>query len=163
MHFVGEIFAQLKAAGSNPVLQEIRDGQISAVSGAELLELVQRTRSFLASKSLTKGERCGLLAANSIRWIAMDLAATAEGLIVVPLYYRQAPHELVAMMKDSTPALSAAETQPCGTESSRTGLRLPRPFYSTRSSRELTELRWIVRRCAAKIRSRSFTRPVRRV
>src|SRR5438270_10919023 len=105
MPFVGEIFAQLKAAGSNPVLQEIRDGQITAVTGAELLELVQRARTFLASKSLAKGERCGLLAANSIRWIAMDLAATAEGLIVVPLYYRQAPHELVAMMEDSTPAL----------------------------------------------------------
>jgi long-chain acyl-CoA synthetase len=105
MPFVGEIFAQLKAAGSNPVLQEIRDGQITAVTGTELLELVQRARTFLASKSLAKGERCGLLASNSIRWIGMDLAATAEGLIVVPLYYRQAPHELVAMMKDSTPAL----------------------------------------------------------
>ena len=35
----------------------------------------------------------------------MDLAAMAEGLIVVPLYFRQAPAELVAMMKDSTPSL----------------------------------------------------------
>jgi long-chain acyl-CoA synthetase len=118
MPFVGEIFAQLKAAGSNPVLQEIRDGQITAVTGAELLELVQRARSFLASKSLAKGERCGLLAANSIRWIAMDLAATAEGLIVVPLYYRQAPHELVAMMKDSTPALVC-----CGDATLRDGIQ----------------------------------------
>jgi len=118
MPFVGEIFAQLKAAGSNPVLQEIRDGQIKAVTGAELLELVQRARSFLASKSLAKGERCGLLAANSIRWIAMDLAATAEGLIVVPLYYRQAPHELVAMMKDSTPALVC-----CGDATLRDGIQ----------------------------------------
>ena len=29
----------------------------------------------------------------------------AEGIIVVPLYARQAPAELVGMMKDSTPAL----------------------------------------------------------
>jgi long-chain acyl-CoA synthetase len=35
----------------------------------------------------------------------MDLAIMAEGLIVVPLYGRQAPAELVAMMKDSAPAL----------------------------------------------------------
>ncbi|MGE5055822.1 MAG: AMP-dependent synthetase/ligase [Acidobacteriota bacterium] len=105
MPFVGEIFAQLKAAGNNPVLQEIRDGKITGVTGSELLALIQRARSFLASKGLTKGERCGLLAANSIRWIALDLAATAEGLIVVPLYYRQAPSELIAMMKDSTPTL----------------------------------------------------------
>jgi long-chain acyl-CoA synthetase len=35
----------------------------------------------------------------------MDLALMAEGLIVVPLYSRQAPAELVAMMKDCTPAV----------------------------------------------------------
>jgi long-chain acyl-CoA synthetase len=118
MPFVGEIFAQLKAAGKTPVLQEVRDGQITAVSGAELLELVQRARTFLASKNLAKGERCGLLASNSIRWIAMDLAATAEGLIVVPLYYRQAAHELVVMMKDSTPALVC-----CGDANLRDGIQ----------------------------------------
>lgn len=105
MPFVGDIFSQLKAAASAPVLQEIHNGQIRAVTGAELLALVHRARTFFASKGLTKGERCGLLAVNSIQWIALDLAATAEGLIVVPLYHRQAASELVAMMKDSTPAL----------------------------------------------------------
>jgi long-chain acyl-CoA synthetase len=118
MPFVGEIFAQLKAAGSTPVLQEIRDGRITCVSGSELLELIRRARSFLAFKNLAKGERCGLLASNSIRWIAIDLAAMAEGLIVVPLYYRQAPHELVAMMKDSTPALVC-----CGDATLREGIQ----------------------------------------
>lgn len=118
MPFVGEIFAQLKAAGSTPVLQEIRDGQITAVTGAEFLDLIQRARTFFASKGLTKGERCGLLAANSIRWIALDLAATAEGLIVVPLYYRQAPNELVGMMKDSTPSVVC-----CGDETLRAAIQ----------------------------------------
>jgi long-chain acyl-CoA synthetase len=105
MPFVGEIFSQLQAASSTAILQEIRDGRLSGVTGSELLELVRKARTFLASKGLKKGDRCGLMAANSIRWIAMDLAAMAEGLIVVPLYFRQAPAELVAMMKDSTPAL----------------------------------------------------------
>jgi long-chain acyl-CoA synthetase len=40
-----------------------------------------------------------------MRWVAVDLALMAEGLIVVPLYARQAPEELVAMMKDCSPAL----------------------------------------------------------
>src|SRR3954462_15924671 len=105
MPFVGEIFAQLKSAAGTTVLQEIRNGQITGVTGTELLALVQQARTFLASKRLNKGDRCALLAANSIRWIALDLAATAEGLIVVPLYHRQAAGELVAMMKDSTPLL----------------------------------------------------------
>jgi long-chain acyl-CoA synthetase len=105
MPFVGEIFSRLKAAADTAVLQEIRDGQTTGITGSEFLELIRRARTFLASKRLQKGDRCGLLAANSIRWMAMDLAAMAEGLIVVPLYYRQTPAELVAMMKDSTPSL----------------------------------------------------------
>jgi long-chain acyl-CoA synthetase len=105
MSFVEELFSQLKAGAGATVLQEIREGKVSGVSGAELLELIARARTFLASKRLRKGDRCGLLAANSIRWVAMDLAAMAEGLIVVPLYSRQASAELVAMMKDSTPSL----------------------------------------------------------
>src|SRR5215475_7410044 len=105
MPFVGDIFAQLKTAPGVRVLEEIRQGQFSGVSGPESLELVGKARTFLASKGLQKGDRCGILAANSIRWMAMDLAAMAEGLIVVPLYSRQAPAELIAMIKDSAPAL----------------------------------------------------------
>src|SRR3974390_2021614 len=117
MPFVGEIFAQLKASPSTTVLQEIRDGQMTGVIGPELLELVSKARTFLASKGLKKGDRCGILAANSIRWIAIDLAAMAEGLIVVPLYFRQSPAELVALMKDSAPVLVC-----CGDATLRDGI-----------------------------------------
>jgi long-chain acyl-CoA synthetase len=118
MPFVGAILSQLKAAPQNTVLQEVRDGKMTGVTGAELLELVRKARTFFASKGLQKGDRCGILAANSIRWIAMDLAAMAEGLIVVPLYFRQAPAELVEMIKDSTPALVC-----CGDASLRSALQ----------------------------------------
>ncbi|MGC1372626.1 MAG: AMP-binding protein [Candidatus Sulfotelmatobacter sp.] len=103
--FIGEMFSQLRAAGDTRVLAEVRDGQVTGVTGNEFLELVRKARTFIASKRLLKGARCGLLAANSIRWLAADLALMAEGLIVVPLYLRQAPAELIAMMKDSTPSL----------------------------------------------------------
>ena len=118
MSFVGEIFSQLNAAAETKVLLEIRDGQVTGVTGGELLELIRKARTFLAARSLRKGDRCGLLAANSIRWIAMDLAAMAEGLIVVPLYSRQAPSELVAMIKDSTPSLVC-----CGDATLRDGIQ----------------------------------------
>ena len=118
MPFVGEIFAQLKAAPDLRFLQEIRDGQVTGATGQELLELVRKARTFLASKGLKKGDRCGVLAANSIRWIAIDLAAMAEGLIVVPFYFRQAPGELVAMMKDSAPTLVC-----CGDATLRDGIQ----------------------------------------
>ena len=115
--FIGEIFSQLQAAAGTRILAEIRDSEITGVTGGELLELVRKARTFIASRGLNKGDRCGLLAANSIRWVAMDLALMAEGLIVVPLYSRQAPAELVAMMKDSTPALLC-----CGDAALRDGI-----------------------------------------
>src|SRR6202790_564288 len=117
MTFVGEIVSQLKTASDVKVLIEIRDGQITGVTAGELLELMSRARTLFAAKGLKKGERCGILAANSIRWMALDLAAMAEGLIVVPLYFRQAPAELVAMIKDSTPSLVC-----CGDAALRDGI-----------------------------------------
>ncbi len=103
--FIEEIFSQLQVAADTRILAEIRDGEVIGITGRELLELVRKARAFLASKGLKRRDRCGLLAPNSIRWVAMDLALMAEGLIVVPLYSRQAPAELVAMMKYSTPSL----------------------------------------------------------
>ncbi len=115
--FIGEIFSQLQAAADTRTLAEIRDGQVTGVTGNELLELVFKARTFIASKGLHKGDRCGLLAANSIRWVAMDLALMAEGLIAVPLYSRQSPEELVAMMKDCTPSMVC-----CGDAALRDGI-----------------------------------------
>jgi long-chain acyl-CoA synthetase len=105
MNFLQEIFAQTEKAAEMALLQRRGEHGTAQVTGAELLRLVGRARSFLAGRGLKKGDRCVLLAANSIRWVAMDLAIMAEGLVVVPLYARQAPAELVAMMKDCSPAL----------------------------------------------------------
>ena len=105
MSFIQEIFAQLEVAANLTVLEEIREAGKTSVSGTGLLGLVAQARTFLAAQGLKKRDRLGLLAPNSIRWVALDLAAMAEGLIVVPLYSRQAPSELIAMMKDCTPSL----------------------------------------------------------
>jgi len=117
MNFLESIFAQLETAGDSPVLQELRDGQVFAVTGRELSARATQARSFLASRNLKKGDRCALLAHNGIDWVALDLAIMAEGLIVVPLYARQAPAELIAMMKDCSPALIC-----CSDETLRDGI-----------------------------------------
>src|SRR5215469_11423450 len=117
MSFLDKIFASLEMAGQTAVLQEIRDGRTLATSGFELLAQVGLARAYLAARGLKKGDRCGLHANNGVRWIAMDLAAMAEGLVVVPLYTRQAPAELVAMMKDCSPLLIC-----CGDTALRDGV-----------------------------------------
>jgi long-chain acyl-CoA synthetase len=117
MNFLENIFAQLDAANDTPVLEEIREGTSVPVTARELLNLVGQARAFVASRGLKKGDRCALLAHNGIQWVTLDLALMAEGVIVVPLYARQAAAELVAMMKDCSPALIC-----CGDAALRDGI-----------------------------------------
>src|SRR5580693_3107765 len=121
MTFLENIFAQLELAGDTVILRELGGGETrqasSPQSGRDLLQSIAMARSFLASRGLKNGDRCALLAHNCIRWVAMDLAIMAEGLIAVPLYARQAPAELVAMMKDCSPSLIC-----CGDAALRDGI-----------------------------------------
>jgi long-chain acyl-CoA synthetase len=111
MTFLEQIFASLEHGGDAVVLQEMRDGQAVALRARQLLAQVQVARAYLRRLRLKNGDRCALLAHNSMQWVAMDLAIMAEGLTVVPLYARQSPAELVAMMKDCWPSVIACGEQ----------------------------------------------------
>ena len=136
MNFLENIFAHLQQSASRPVLQEMHAEQVVAATGGELLSEIQTARAFLCQAGVQRGDRCALLAPNSIHWAAIDLAILAEGGIVVPLYSRQAPDELVAMMKDADPVMIC-----CGDVSLRTNIlrswpdapdcHLPREIFST--------------------------------
>src|SRR5271165_3318974 len=103
MTFLEQIFASLEKSADNVVLQELREGQPVPLTARQLLTQVLVARAYLRRLRLKKGDRCVLLAHNSMQWVAMDLAIMAEGLTAVPLYARQSPAELVAMMKDCWP------------------------------------------------------------
>ena len=104
-NFLENIFEQLKRAESRVVLREIHGGRFISVTGEEFLGQVQQAREFFRNSGILAGERCVLLAANSIKWAAAHLGLMAEGLIVVPLYSRQSPAELAGMMKDCQPRM----------------------------------------------------------
>ncbi len=104
-NFLETILAQLKRADGRVVLREVCGDRFVSVTGRELLDQIQLVRSFIRSSGVQPGDRCALLAPNSIRWAAVHLGLMAEGVIVVPLYSRQAPAELAAMMKDCQPRL----------------------------------------------------------
>lgn len=122
-NFLERIWEQLAASTDRPVLQEIHVGEGQepvekrAATGGELLARVGLARRFLRETGLQPGERCGLLAANSLDWVALDLAMMAEGIVVVPLYARQAPAELAYMLRDCGASLVC-----CGTSALREGL-----------------------------------------
>src|ERR1022692_5145596 len=112
MTFLDQIFTSLESAGDAIVVQELRELHPVPLTARQLLAQVLVARSYLRRLRLKKGDRCALLSHNSMQWVSMDLAMMAEGLTVVPLYARQAPAELVAMMKDSWPSVIA-----CGDKS----------------------------------------------
>jgi long-chain acyl-CoA synthetase len=117
MNFIENILHRLSQEPNRPVLREARDGKFVTATGADLLAKIRAARTFIRRSGLKKGERVGLLAPNGIRWAALDLALTAEGVIVVPLYSRQAPNELVNMLKDCGAAMVC-----CGDEALRDGV-----------------------------------------
>jgi long-chain acyl-CoA synthetase len=105
MNFLENIFSRLQEAGDRVVLAEASAGVGRAATGSDLLGQIAVARAFLRVAGLAKGDRCALVAPNSIRWAAIDLAIIAEGLIAVPLYARQAAGELAAMLRDAGPGL----------------------------------------------------------
>jgi len=105
MTFLENIFTRLERAPGTAVLAEIRDGKTVSATGGELLALVAQARGFLRARGLKTGDRCALWAPNSIRWVALDLAIMAEGIIAVALDPRQVPAEISAAISDCTPAL----------------------------------------------------------
>ena len=104
-NFLQNIFDKLQQSLDRVVLREVRGDKFVSVNASQLIALVERARQWLRVRNVQPGDRCGLIAPNSIHWIAVDLALMAEGIIVVPLYYRQTAGELVGMLKDCQPSL----------------------------------------------------------
>jgi len=107
-NFLQYIFRRLQTSPGRIVLREVRGDQFFSVTAGELLVMVDTARQYFRAQQVPPGERCGLIAANSIQWIAADLALMAEGIIVVPLYHRQTAGELAGMLKDCQPRLVLA-------------------------------------------------------
>jgi long-chain acyl-CoA synthetase len=105
MNFLENIFSRLQESSGRVVLAEAQAGGNRTATGAELLAQIAVARGFLRASGLATGDRCALVAPNSIGWTALDLAIIAEGLIAVPMYARQAAAELAAMLRDAGPVL----------------------------------------------------------
>ncbi len=122
MNFLEQIVARLGANSQAPVLGEVHPDGIVTVTGGQLQEEISSARHFLRERGLRPGDRCALFAPNSIHWVATDLAILAEGLVSVPLYFRQAPAEIAVMIRDSGAAHVC-----CGDETLRDALRHAMP------------------------------------
>ncbi|HLG21073.1 MAG TPA: AMP-binding protein [Bdellovibrionota bacterium] len=108
MNFVETILGNLEKSTADPAVIEVY-GQTSApTTRAQLKEMVERARVYLATAGVRAGDRVALLAPNSTRWVACDIAILASGAICVPLYSRQDPKELAYIARDCQPKLLIA-------------------------------------------------------
>jgi long-chain acyl-CoA synthetase len=105
MALVTELQQALARAADEPVLYEVRGEQLSACTGHQLLARQRALLAGLRSRGIAPGDRVVLLAHNSLDWVAADMAILAAGALVVPLYTRQSPSELRAMVQDCAPRL----------------------------------------------------------
>ncbi len=101
MSLVGGWLSNLRAKPDRSFVQEARAGALWASTGEDLLARVQNARAAIRAQGLHPGDRCALLAANSIEWVAADLALMAEGIVVVPLYARARPSEITQILRDA--------------------------------------------------------------
>lgn len=126
MTFLQAILDALAQSPDRVCLRESRADGIREATCADLLRDVRRVRAFVRAAGIRRGDRCALLASNSIAWAALDLGLLAEGLVVVPLYARQRPVEVARILADSAPALLVTEAREMADALIGAGATLPR-------------------------------------
>ncbi len=110
MSFIATIHERLAEAGDRPLLIEVRGKKLVETSGGALAQLVASARALLTARGIHAGDRVALIAHNSARWAAADLAILGAGAIAVPMYERQAPRELAGMLDNCEAALVLVDT-----------------------------------------------------
>ena len=103
MTSLGRTLNRLAADPGRIVLQEVRRGEITPLSAGAVLLMVAVARAFLREAAIVKGDRCVLVAPNSVHWIALTLALRAEGAVSVPLSPQRPIEELSAIVRQSEP------------------------------------------------------------
>ncbi len=87
--------------GKNPAVRYKRDGEWLDVSYAQLGEIVEELALGLIELGIQAGERICILANTRPEWSYADLAATAIGAVVVPIYQTNSPEECHWVIADS--------------------------------------------------------------
>lgn len=105
MSFVARILTQVGQQPSRPWLIEMHGDSPLPVRGRTLLQWVGNMRAALRAQGVKAGDRVMLIAPNSARWVAADLAILAEGAVTVPVYARQEVADSLAQITDAAPSL----------------------------------------------------------
>jgi long-chain acyl-CoA synthetase len=88
-----------------------RDGAWQDVTYAQLADIVQEVALGLIDIGIQPGERLCILANTRPEWSYVDMAATAAGAVVVPIYQTNSPEECLWVISDSDACAVVCEDQ----------------------------------------------------
>jgi long-chain acyl-CoA synthetase len=86
------------------------DDQWRDYSWSEIGKRVARWRAAFSAEHLERGDRVAILLPNGIEWVCFDQAALSLGLVVVPFYIADSPHNFAYFLEDTGARLLLAET-----------------------------------------------------
>jgi long-chain acyl-CoA synthetase len=99
---IADLVAQSAAEHAEHVaVRYKRDGAWHDVSYAQLADIVQEIGLGLIDLGIEPGERLCILANTRPEWSYVDMAATAAGAVVVPIYQTNSPEECLWVISDS--------------------------------------------------------------
>jgi long-chain acyl-CoA synthetase len=110
MNFIETFHDVLVRNPGKELVFEVHGDRLDGATSTELADLLAKARGTLRAQGLKAGDRAVLVAPNGIHWVATDLALLFEGAVVVPMYARQDPAELVEMMHDCAPTVVVVAT-----------------------------------------------------
>ncbi|MBA4141822.1 MAG: long-chain fatty acid--CoA ligase [Nitrosospira sp.] len=109
----GLFAARIRRTPDSPAYRQfdMESGEWRSYTWQETAALVRRWKQALAEENLDPGERVAVLLGNSLEWVCFDQAALALGLVVVPLYPSDTPHNIAFILGDSGARLLLVGTQ----------------------------------------------------
>jgi long-chain acyl-CoA synthetase len=101
-HTIADLIPESVAAfGERVAVRYKQDGAWRDVTYAQLGEIVQEIALGLIGLGVEPGERLCILAGTRPEWSYVDMAATATGAVVVPIYQTNSPEECHWVISDS--------------------------------------------------------------
>jgi long-chain acyl-CoA synthetase len=131
MSFLDTFFEHLHQDDETHVVGEVHGEAVVGITRWEMRALITTARATLGQRGVKPGDRVALVAPNSGRWVAADLSVLAQGAIVVPMYARQDPAELVEMIEDCEPVVVLVATETLGEALADAGCGVPMVSFAT--------------------------------
>ncbi|MBR6439967.1 MAG: long-chain fatty acid--CoA ligase [Aeriscardovia sp.] len=102
-----------KRAGSSPdgELVKYKDdgGQWRSFSAGEFLDLSKLLAKGFMAQGFKKGDAVAILSSTRWEWTAFDFAALSLGMVVVPIYQTDSPHQIKAILDGTGARIAIAE------------------------------------------------------